>query len=66
MQQVFVNNHFTGAYSPTVFDSFQKTVPVDGRPINIYLYDTAGQEGYDELRPTTAYKNVVRSLQLIK
>ena len=63
LQQVFVNNHFTGEYIPTVYDNFKKTVPVEGRPIDIDLCDTAGQEDYDRFRPT-AYTNVVRFLQL--
>ena len=65
MQQVFVNKHYTGAYVATVYDNFKKTVPVDGRPIDIDLCDTAGQEDYDQLRPMLAYTDVVRFLQLI-
>ncbi|KAI7878434.1 Sec3p Rho1p complex [Lichtheimia hyalospora FSU 10163] len=37
-------------YIPTVFDTFVKTTHVDGRQVDIELWDTAGQEMYDRLR----------------
>ena len=30
---------------------FNDVLQVDGRPINLGLWDTAGQEDYDRLRP---------------
>ncbi|KAI9223265.1 Rho type small GTPase [Blastocladiella britannica] len=48
---VFSKGVFPVKYVPTVFENYVSDVHVDGKHVELALWDTAGQEDYDRLRP---------------
>ena len=49
--QVFSGKPFDDRYVPTVFQNFCSEIDVGGKHHELTLWDTAGQEEYDRLRP---------------
>lgn len=48
---VFARGVFPGRYSPTVFETYVENVVIDDVTIALSLWDTAGQEDWNKLRP---------------
>ncbi|XP_051908827.1 ras-like GTP-binding protein RHO [Hippocampus zosterae] len=48
---VFSKDEFLELYVPTVFETYVADIEVDSKQVQLALWDTAGQEDYDRLRP---------------
>lgn len=48
---VFSKDMFPEVYVPTVFENYVADITLDDKKIELALWDTAGQEDYDRLRP---------------
>eukprot|EP01105_Mastigella_eilhardi_P011285 TRINITY_DN2610_c0_g1_i1.p1 TRINITY_DN2610_c0_g1~~TRINITY_DN2610_c0_g1_i1.p1 ORF type:complete len:773 (-),score=177.84 TRINITY_DN2610_c0_g1_i1:26-2344(-) len=49
----YTKNEYPEEYVPTVFENYCSTIVVDGKPHLVGLWDTAGQEDFDHLRPNS-------------
>ncbi|GMM34356.1 Rho family GTPase [Saccharomycopsis crataegensis] len=57
---VFTLGQFPTEYVPTVFENLVTDCRVDGKAVQLGLWDTAGQEEYDRMRPLSYSKaNVI-------
>lgn len=48
---VFSRDEFPEVYVPTVFETYVADVEVENKRVQLALWDTAGQEDFDRLRP---------------
>ena len=48
---VFSEGRFPPEYVPTVFEAYVADIGVEGKQVELALWDTAGQDDYDRLRP---------------
>ncbi|ANZ75040.1 Small GTPase of the Rho/Rac subfamily of Ras-like proteins [Komagataella phaffii CBS 7435] len=53
---VFTLGEFPTEYHPTVFENYATDCRVDGKAVRLALWDTAGQEEYERLRPLSYAK----------
>ncbi|UJR38078.1 hypothetical protein I4U23_030759 [Adineta vaga] len=47
----FTQDVYDPTYAPTIFDTHATEIQVDNKRITLALFDTAGQEDFDRLRP---------------
>lgn len=56
---VFTLGEFPTQYHPTVFENYVTDCRIDGKPVQLALWDTAGQEEYERLRPLSYHNSHV-------
>ncbi|XP_063313058.1 rho-related GTP-binding protein RhoF [Pelobates fuscus] len=54
---VYAKGAFPERYAPSVFEKYMTTITIGNKDVDLHLYDTAGQEDYDRLRPLS-YQDV--------
>jgi len=55
----FALGEFPKEYHPTIFENYVAEIRLDGKPVQLALWDTAGQEEYERLRPLSYSKSHV-------
>jgi Rho family protein len=55
----FALGEFPREYQPTIFENYVAEIRLDGKPVQLALWDTAGQEEYERLRPLSYSKSHV-------
>ncbi|KAL7411598.1 ras-domain-containing protein [Mrakia frigida] len=53
---VFSLGEFPKEYKPAIFENYVAEIQLDGKPVQLALWDTAGQEEYERLRPLSYSK----------
>lgn len=56
---VFTLGEFPTEYHPTVFENYVTDCRIDGKAVQLALWDTAGQEEYERLRPLSYHNSHV-------
>ncbi|KAM4808950.1 rho-related GTP-binding protein RhoF [Rhinophrynus dorsalis] len=54
---VYAKGSFPEHYAPSVFEKYTTSISIGNKEVVLHLYDTAGQEDYDRLRPLS-YQDV--------
>jgi len=55
----FALGEFPKEYQPTIFENYVAEIRLDGKAVQLALWDTAGQEEYEGLRPLSYSKSHV-------